>query len=242
MRKDTQEELKKSINNMTRIIPAILEKNLRGVVSKLKKVKPYFNLVQIDIVDGVYVANTTFPYKEPGVMGEDFDIKEITEFGIDFEIDGMTTEHVSAARFWKNKGAKKYILHTAASLTYIEDIKNIKSMGMNVSIALLPNDTIETVDKTIDLISGVQCMGIDQVGVQGRPFDKRVLELVSNIKHKYPTLEVNVDGSVNKDTLESLVKAGTDTFSIGSALLSGDIEENKRELENIIQSKDYNLL
>ncbi len=222
---------------MTRIIPAILEKNLSGVTGKLKKVKSLFNLVQIDIVDGVYVANTTFPYKEPGVLDEDFDIKEITKFGIDFEIDGMTTEHISAARFWKNKGAKKYILHTAASLNYIEDIKEIKSMGINVSIALLPNDTIETVDKAIDLISGVQCMGIDQVGVQGRSFDKRVLELISGIKYKYPTLEVNVDGSVNRETLEGLVKAGTDTFSIGSALLNGDIEENKKELENIIQKQ-----
>ena len=79
-------------------------------------------------------------------------------------------------------------------------------------------------------------MGIDQVGIQGQPFDRRVIELIKAIKDKYPQMKVGVDGSVNKNTLKDLVLAGADTFSIGSALLNGDIEENKKELEDIIKS------
>ena len=221
---------------MSRIIPAILEKDQNEVVKKLKKVQPYFDFVQIDIVDGVYVPNTTFPYKDDGEFDKDTDISDITDLNIDFEIDGMTCNHIEAAKFWKRKGAKRYIMHIDASLHYIEDIKAIKEIGISVCVALLPNDTLSTVDKVKDMIDGVQCMGIDQVGVQGKPFDNRVLDLVKAIKEKYPQLPVGVDGSVNKETLKDLVLAGADTFSVGSALLNGDIEKNKKELEDIIKS------
>ena len=206
------------------------------VVEKLKKVQQHFDFAQIDIVDGVYVPNTTFPYKDDGEFDKEADISNITDLNIDFEIDGMTCNHIEAARFWKRKGAKRYILHIDASLHYVEDIKAIKEIGINVCIALLPNETLYTIDKVRDMIDGVQCMGIDQVGIQGQPFDRRVIELIKAIKDKYPQMKVGVDGSVNKNTLKDLVLAGADTFSIGSALLNGDIEENKKELEDIIKS------
>ncbi len=221
---------------MSRIIPAILEQDQSEVVEKLKKVQQHFDFAQIDIVDGVYVPNTTFPYKDDGEFDKEADISNITDLNIDFEIDGMTCNHIEAARFWKRKGAKRYILHIDASLHYVEDIKAIKEIGINVCIALLPNETLYTIDKVRDMIDGVQCMGIDQVGIQGQPFDRRVIELIKAIKDKYPQMKVGVDGSVNKNTLKDLVLAGADTFSIGSALLNGDIEENKKELEDIIKS------
>ena len=74
---------------MSRIIPAILEQDQSEVVEKLKKVQQHFDFAQIDIVDGVYVPNTTFPYKDDGEFDKEADISNITDLNIDFEIEGM---------------------------------------------------------------------------------------------------------------------------------------------------------
>jgi pentose-5-phosphate-3-epimerase len=77
-------------------------------------------------------------------------------------------------------------------------------------------------------------MGIEHIGQQGQPFDKRVLEQISSIKKKYPEVVISIDGSVNEETAEILVKHGVNRLVIGSALLrTYDIKNKILEFEEI---------
>ena len=223
---------------MVNIVPAILEKDLEGFKNKLQEVSKYFSYAQIDIVDGVFVDKKTFPYLEKGVIA---DIKDL-EINLDFEVDGMSVKPFEAIEFWKPRGMKRYILHIHACQDYPSVVKQISEMGIKVGIAILPKDSVECVDRVIDYIDAVQCMGINEIGAQGQPFAVEILDLIRDIRAKYPDLHIDVDGSVNRDTICPLIKAGVSSLSIGSALLNGDIQKNKDELEDIIMRCSENNL
>ena len=219
---------------MIKIVPAILEKDCVGLKKRIEETSKYFSYVQIDAVDGIFVDKITFPYLEKGVIND----KEDLEINIGFEVDGMSVKPLEAINFWKPKGMSRYILHIHACEDYPSVVRQIHEMGIKVGIAILPSDDVGCIEKVIDYIDGVQCMGIREVGAQGQPFADEVLTLIARIKIKYPHLPIGVDGSVNADTICPLIKAGATSLSIGSALLNGDIKENMEKLEDVILKCD----
>ncbi|NCU28940.1 MAG: hypothetical protein EOM85_04725, partial [Candidatus Moranbacteria bacterium] len=106
----------------------------------------------------------------------------------------------------------------------------------NVEIGLAINTTtnISKLDKFINHIDFVQCMGIENIGFQGQPFDERVLEQISSIHKKYPEIPVSVDGSVNEQTAQKLIDSGATRLVTGSALLrTYDIKSTIYDFENL---------
>ncbi len=67
-------------------------------------------------------------------------------------------------------------------------------------------------------IDFVQVMGIKNIGVQGEPFDTETLETVAKIRALSPSLEIAVDGGVNKHTMPQLLQSGVNRFAPGSAI------------------------
>jgi len=49
---------------MAEIIPAIIPKDFAELEAKIKLVEPYAKTVQLDVVDGIFASNTTWPYTE----------------------------------------------------------------------------------------------------------------------------------------------------------------------------------
>ena len=83
-------------------------------------------------------------------------------------------------------------------------------------------------------IDYVQCMGIDEVGSQGIPFDTKTIDKVRELRQKYPDLEIQVDGGINTENAKLLKEAGADRIIVGSAIWkSQNIIETIRNFENI---------
>ena len=77
-------------------------------------------------------------------------------------------------------------------------------------------------------------MGIEHDGFQGEAFDERVLDQIKKLRAKYPELSISVDGAVNEQTAQLLLKAGANRLVMGSTLLqSYDIRETIREFEKL---------
>ena len=55
---------------MIEIIPAIIPKDLPDLTRKIELVKGLVDTVQIDVCDGKFAPNTTWPLTEKGKMGE----------------------------------------------------------------------------------------------------------------------------------------------------------------------------
>ncbi len=200
---------------MSPIVPAVIPKNLEHLEETLKKIAPFSHEVQIDVVDGVFVPFTSWPY------GEGESISQIASFTHEFliEMDLMVENPETVVEAYLKAGVRRVIVHLESTkeLGRIHALKERYDFKLGLSIE---NDThLEVLTDAIALADYVQLMGIAKIGSQGQPFDVRVLQHIRDIKNAYPHLIVSIDGSVNEETVSPLIRAGADRCVVGSAIV-----------------------
>lgn len=227
------------------IIPAIMPKSYEELESAAALVVSQVPIMQIDIMDGIFVKNTSWPFEHGRGRGDDDDFRRIMseEQGmpfweeIDYELDLMVSHADVQFDEWVRLGAKRMIFHIESLddiggfLERMQEIRHLIEIGLAFN-----NDTaVETVIPYISLVDFVQCMGIANIGFQGESFDERVLDSIAAIRQAAPDVPISVDGGVHVDTIERLRDAGVTRFVAGSAIFGdGSIEDNIAELENLI--------
>lgn len=206
------------------IIPAILPKDFDEVVEKTSLIKGFVKMVQIDICDGQFVPNATWPYKK-----EDDSYNKIIkeEMGIpgweqlNFEIDLMVNHPEKIIEEWVIAGATRIVIHAESKGDVAYAIDALTGR-VEVGIALNLDTPIDVIEPFKDKIQFVQCMGIEHIGFQGEEFDTRVIDKVKEVKAKYSNLIVSVDGGVSLITAPDLFKAGAERLVAGSAIFGAD--------------------
>ena len=216
------------------IVPAILKQSFDEVSDAVGSVADIADAVQIDIVDGLYAPNITWPFTALKDVSEVSDtdkdlLKEVQRlYTIQtvFELDLMVQNPENILGLWLMTDAARFIIHCMSTkyLTYC--VTRIKEDNREVYIGLTSDDTLTGIKPVIDLIDGVQCMGIAQIGKQGEPYNERIEALITAIRSSYPELPVQVDGGVSAQTIPRLLEAGAARFAVGSALFEGNIEKN----------------
>ncbi len=206
-------------------------------------------VVQLDIMDGRFVHDRTFPFNS----GDEVDMAKLeSEDGgmpywqdVDVELDLMVRyAHKSFDRFMAF-APKRIIYHIEAEATnekemeefkeYLEAVDMYTRESVEFGIAIGNDTPIENIYPLIPFISFIQCMGIANIGYQGEAFDERVIDRIKILKEKFPDIEISVDGSVNEDTIERLIDVGVDRFVIGSAIFSDMDPRGKiKEFQNML--------
>ncbi len=217
---------------MQHIIPAIIPQTFEDLLEVANTVSGFADEIQVDIVDGTFVPFTSWPYRGSGSV---MMLKRITE-KLQVEVDLMIMEPERALPLYVAAGVRKVVVHLE-SVTDIESVLSYRREGSFLLGFSLNNDSdLERLTPYLDEVDYVQLMGIRHIGSQGQPFDEVVLERISFIKKHYPALEISIDGSVNKTTLERLVAAGADRLVTGSAIFgSQDPQSAYQELEALYQ-------
>ena len=107
--------------------------------------------------------------------------------------------------------------------------------AIQIGLAIDPITQVEQIFPLVNYIDFIQCMGIDNEGFQGEPFDKKVLSKIKTLKEKYQDLVISVDGGVNFDTAQMLVDVGVTRLISGSVIFKADdIRETISELESLV--------
>jgi len=228
---------------MTEIVPAVLAKDFSELNEKLADFVNLTKIVQIDVCDGKFVPSTSWPMQPRDQESIETILNE--EDGLpyweqlDYEFDLMILNAHKQFDLFVKLGAKRIVFHLEAEMEdsfkeFLESIDPYLKDNIDIGIAINTTTDISKLDKFINCIDFVQCMGIEKIGFQGEPFDERVLEQIKNLKSKYPELKISVDGSVNENTAKALVLAGADRLIIGSALMqSYDIKKTINWFENL---------
>ncbi|MEK7596857.1 MAG: hypothetical protein AAB450_01955 [Patescibacteria group bacterium] len=223
---------------MAEIIPAILPKSYGELETKLDIVAAHTNAVQIDICDGVYVPNRTWPYIRgasdkmgdrifESLVNQEKALPHWEE--IDFEFDLMVKNPHEKIPDFISAGASKIIVHKGsvdetelANIVrdYGKHSGELEPFDVELGIALKPSDIVDSIREIASQIHFVQVMGISKIGFQGQKFDSRAEDLVRALKSTYPTLPISVDGGVTSDTAKLLVSAGADRLIVGSYLFN----------------------
>lgn len=221
---------------MVEIIPAILPKTFDDLSQNLSEVSGLTKMVQVDICDGVFVKNKTWPY----IQKNDPDFAEILKENggfpyweeIDFEADLMIKPTLEEVTKWVTAGAKRLVIHAESIENPAELIEQIRNslpgsdsvFNTEIGVAINPDTRNEVLKHVVKHVDFIQCMGIKNIGHQGEPFDPAVLEKIHELRVLYPNVTISVDGAVNEETAPQLIDAGATRLVIGSAIFeSGDI-------------------
>jgi ribulose-phosphate 3-epimerase len=215
---------------MKDIVPAILEKDFGEIKNKLAFLRGRAKTAHIDICDGIFAPNKLWPFTSGGF--EDFDFQKImneeeglpywTDF--DFELDLMVADAIENFNTYMKLGAKRIILHLEAQKNLVEFENFLESLdiyvrdSVEIGLAFKPSDDLLTVSKLSHKVDFLHCMGSDRVGFQGEPFSEKALENIKFLKKSLPGIVISVDIGINLENAKTILDAGTDRLTIGSAI------------------------
>lgn len=227
---------------MIEIIPAVMPRDFEELTDAAAAVVHHVSVMQIDIMDGKFVQNKSWPFdrhEEENFMAILREEEGMPYWDhLNYELDLMIQHPDANFEQWVALGPKRIVLHIESLQHPEEAFEEIQQYRQFIEIGLSFDDNydIKKIEPFIDQVDFIQCMGIDIIGAQGQPFSEAVLDNVKYLRSKYPKLPIAVDGSVNEDTLQELVEAGATRLIAGSAVFGGgDVVENIEALESLVQ-------
>lgn len=207
------------------IIPAILPKTFAELEEKLEFLKGVAEFVQIDITDGKFAGDASWPLGKPdknfeAIVGQQRGLPFWEDF--EFEFDLMVKNPFPLAKDLIDAGAARIIFH-ADSIDFENDaliLDQMRTEGIvQVGIAISVDTPIEKIEESIQYADFIQCMGITHIGYQGQKFDPEVLEKIKYIKKSMPSMPVTVDGAMTPDTIPQVLELGVERVVVGSYIL-----------------------
>ncbi|MBX4215626.1 hypothetical protein KW797_01615 [Candidatus Parcubacteria bacterium] len=218
------------------ILPALMPTTKNELEQKLALIKGASPWVQLDVMDGDFVPNVSYPYVARGKLStehEELPFKD--DFSFEFDLMVRSPERMLSK--FIHLGATRIVFHyeSADAAALHRAIREAKQFEIGVGMALSNDTNISVLGEFAQEISFVQVMGIARIGFQGEPFDERALLRLSELRAAYPRLILSVDGSVNSKTAKRLVDAGATRLVVGSAVWEGgDPMAGLRELAAIL--------
>lgn len=211
------------------ITPAILPENFEQIVEKLFILEGLTERVQIDICDGVFgLEKTWLPYEE-----------EVLPVGFEYEFDCMVVDWRKYIPRTIALGAKRIIAHidtfNEEDINELISIVGYKKLKLGLSVS--NNKDIIGFAKTVNSVAQkypktfIQVMGIKRIGAQGQPFDENVIERISYLKKECKNIQIQVDGSMNPETMAKVKNAGAECAVIGSYIFATD--DVKKRIETL---------
>jgi ribulose-phosphate 3-epimerase len=227
------------MNKEIQVIPAIIPEDFENLKSQLYKVRGIVKRVQIDVTDGIFTPNKSWPYAYNDnkhfekIISQDEGMPYWEDFN--FDIDLMISNPEVEYQKWISAGASALIFHLESlkgdKFGFIKKIKdeNLISVG----IAIQTKTENKELGPLLEIVDFVQFMGIEKIGFQHQEFDKRVLDKIKWLRKLKPEIDIAVDGSVNFDTAKRLIEAGANMLVSGSAILEAeDVGEAIDEIRN----------
>ncbi len=212
---------------MKKVIPSVLTKEPADLERKVRVLEPLVEVIQIDIMDGEFVRNTSVKVE---------DVREVNPQK-PMEIHLMVKHPMEYVQPFADIGAFRIIFHIESDDDAGDVIRKIKKLHVESGIALNPPTSVKEIEPFLDLVDVVLVMGVNP-GLQGQKFMPEVLSKVQAVKQIRPELVVEVDGGVNPETGPALVDAGVDILNVGSYLFKQlPVEDNWRTMQKIIGKK-----
>ncbi len=214
---------------MVEIIPTIIAKDLAELKKKAKLLEPYFDVVQLDVMDGRFVSKKTF---------SNIKIIKQLKMKLRWELHLMIEKPEEVVYAWSALRPKRFIFHFEAvpSHKIRPLIKKIKNYGMEAGMALNPKTPLAKIEEYLVDLDMVLLMTVNP-GLGGQEFLSSVLPKIRALRRFWPKGRIEVDGGVKIGTAGKCVGAGANALAIGSAILGA--EDIKKAISDL--KRDTNI-
>lgn len=171
----------------------------------------------VDVMDGVFVPNISFGF--PVIEAIKRHAKKPLDVHLMIENPGRYIDEFAKA------GADILTVHYEACPHLHRTIQQIKEKGMKAGVALNPHSSVDLLEHVINDIDLVLIMSVNP-GFGGQKFipnaELKVAQAKNLINHHGSHALVEVDGGVNGQTGETLIKSGADVLVAGSYVFKSD--------------------
>ena len=176
--------------------------------------------IHVDVMDGHFVPNLT--------IGPDV-VKAIRSYSDNiFDVHLMISPVDLYIEDFANAGADIITVHAESTPHFHRTIQLIKSLGKKAGISLNPGTPVSMIENVMDMVDLILVMSVNP-GFGGQKFIPSALpkirEIRKMIEKEGRPIDLQVDGGINMETVESAIEAGADVLVAGTATFVGGPEK-----------------
>ena len=194
-----------------RLLPSLLSADFARLAEELAACKQAgAKMLHVDVMDGHFVPNLTFG---PFIVEA---MRRSTDLFLDVHL--MMTDPQKYIEAFRKAGSDAITVHVeAVGQRQLEQVINqIRASGAQVGLALNPDTDPELWFWAFAKVDLVMFMTV-YPGFGGQAFIPQVRPRIRATRAAFPTLDIQVDGGVARDTIPLVIADGANRLICGSA-------------------------
>jgi ribulose-phosphate 3-epimerase len=179
--------------------------------------------IHIDVMDGHFVPNITIG---PGV------VKALRPHcDLPFDVHLMISPVDPMIEAFADAGADIISLHPEAGPHLHRSLQTIRGLGKKAGVVLNPATPVNVIDNVMDMVDLILVMTVNP-GFGGQAFIESQLDKISELRTRIDshvaaggqTIDLEVDGGVDRNTAPQAIAAGANVLVAGTATFRGGPE------------------
>lgn len=217
-------------DRVSKLAPSILSADFSRLGEQIHELeKNDIELLHIDIMDGLFVPSISFGM--PVIKS----IRKITDMFFDAHL--MISEPIRYIEELAKCGVDGITVHIEACEDLTATLDKIKENNMKCAVAVNPDTEIEKIENILEKVDMVLVMSV-YPGFGGQKFIPGSFEKVKKLddirKEKKLDFLIEIDGGVNVSNVGQIARSGADWLVAGTAIFSGNIDDNIMQIKEEI--------
>ena len=217
------------MTNKIKVSPSILASDFSKLGDEVAAIaKAGADYIHVDVMDGHFVPNISMgPSIVKSVRGKT---------SIPFDVHLMIDPIEPYIDDFIKAGADIISIHPEANDNIEKCIDKIKSNNVKAGLAINPDTNWEVVIPFLDKLDMIVVMSVHP-GFGGQKFIPSALEKLKLLRKKidetHPHIDLEIDGGVNFDNIDSILKAGANVIVAGTTTFTGGEKEYANNISKL---------
>ena len=217
------------MTNKIKVSPSILASDFSKLGDEVAALaKAGADYIHVDVMDGHFVPNISMgPSIVKSVRGRT---------SIPFDVHLMIDPIEPYIDDFVKAGANIISIHPEANDDIEKCIDKIKSNNVKAGLAINPDTNWEVVMPFLDKLDIIVVMSVHP-GFGGQKFISSALEKLKLLRKKinetHPNIELEIDGGVNFENIDSIIKAGANVIVAGTTTFIGGEKEYANNISKL---------